>query len=59
MVTYTGYIVWDKEVEEEVDVKATSEKEARIKINEVLKKDYQNGGKIAKLVERVPGVLFM
>ena len=65
-VTFTGYICWQKAcgVEEEIDVKAANEKEARAKIRAVLNhrtlgtRDFQAGGRIVKLVERLAGEIF-
>ena len=58
---WTYYVAWgcgdDRDVEE-FDVSASTEREAREKLADELRRDYQPGGRVVRVVERFPGELY-
>ena len=56
MYTYTAIIKIDSQTIEEIDVEASSLKEAKKKIQEEIDNDYGGIPKIKKIIKRGPGL---
>lgn len=54
---YTAFVDFGGETEE-IDVDASSEREARTKAEAQLQADYEPGGKIVRIIKRVPGTFY-
>ena len=57
-ITFTAFVKWGGDDMEEIDVIAVNEKHARDIVKGVLKLEYQTGGKIKEMIERMPGVMY-
>lgn len=50
MATYTAFVSWDDDGQEEIDVQARDEQGARAQAQAELDRDYEPGGRIVAIV---------